>query len=906
MIELGARKPEAIRQIPLEIGYQLQRYQIERVLGESSFGITYLARDLNLDRLVAVREYLPSNIAVREGPVFVHPIRDDLDERYHSGLELFLAEARVLAKIDHPNIVRVLNVFVNHNTAYMVMLYEDAATLTEILKDRGTLSETELTAIMLPILDGLERVHRSGYLHRDINPSNILIRNDNTPVLIDFGSARLGTGEITSDSLSSACTALEQFYEKADQQGPWTDIYGMATTAYYAVAGVAPADALQRSQAVLHGAKDPLIAATQAGGGKYSPGFLRAIDHALNLNPVKRPQTIAVWRRALGGAPVSHVAPGSLDGPTINPALSANEPTLRGHYESADNEPDKPSRWAMVVPLLLGVGLGLAGLAYYVQQNVATDLVEDQQAATAPEELQNLRESEPAIADERTKPVPPASDLAKTQPTQDTAPAAAPTSAPAPAEEKVSDRVNVLLAEARTALDAGRLIEPSTDNAMDRYRAILTLQPGQVDAEIGLESIAKTLLEQARTSIGQARYEESAQLIEKAALVRPGLAEIEIVRNELVAQREDQEKREEQRREDDAMRSKRDQVVDRLVEDARKAMRRLQWTKAEEVLNKAAELAPAAEDVKDLRAQIAARQAQVTKESSDTAPAPAITPQDNARAAGYIAAARRAISNKQWRRAEIDLNKASELSPASDEVAALQLDLAQARLKTAEPSPAPAVEENKAGAPSATVAGTDTKPTGKLEETTVAETPAENREPEVEPRSPEVEREPAIEDQVANVRPGRRAARTVQKEAPDRVVMAEPSSPAAVNEEEPATSASSAGGLTTVSIRRASSNFDIVSPGETIQFSTEYYVGLPPDQTREWAEIQWILKRDGRKLGQEGSDSRKISGGANVATNEFTLPSYMKPGRYTVEHRVRVGDQTATARTYFTVTAAGQ
>src|SRR3954471_16791935 len=158
--------------------YRLHWYVLERVLGQGGFGITYLAHDTNLDRPVAIKEYLPTDVARRRSDASARPRTETQAERFAWGLERFLSEARTLARFDHPNIVRVLSVFELNSTAYMVMRFEEGETLAALLDHRHSLGEADLSRVLLPILDGLELVHNAGFIHRDIKPDNILIRSD--------------------------------------------------------------------------------------------------------------------------------------------------------------------------------------------------------------------------------------------------------------------------------------------------------------------------------------------------------------------------------------------------------------------------------------------------------------------------------------------------------------------------------------------------------------------------------------------------------------------------------------------------------------------------------------------------------------------------------------------------------
>jgi serine/threonine protein kinase len=287
----------------LPIGHRLHWYVLEGVLGQGGFGITYLARDSNLDRAVAIKEFLPADVALRDGQT-VRARTQSHQERYRGGLERFIDEARTLARFDHPHIVRVHSVFEANGTAYMVMRFEEGETLASLLERRGTLAEAELLRIVLPILDGLEAIHRAGFIHRDIKPDNIHIRSDGSPVLLDFGSARQSVGHAKSMTVLVApgYAPIEQYHGEAKAQGPWTDIYGLGATCYRAIAGEAPRDAIARTKGILGSSREILTPAASAGRGRYSEQLLAAVDHALQLHEADRPQHVGAWRSELVGS----------------------------------------------------------------------------------------------------------------------------------------------------------------------------------------------------------------------------------------------------------------------------------------------------------------------------------------------------------------------------------------------------------------------------------------------------------------------------------------------------------------------------------------------------------------------------------------------------------------------------
>ena len=282
----------------LKQGHKLLWYEIKEILGQGGFGITYLAHDLNLDNEVAIKEYLPVELAARDENGDVQPVSPAHRKKYYWGLDRFLTEARTLGKYKHPNIVRVRNVFEENNTAYMVMDYELGESLQEILGRRKTLSEEDLEGIIVPIIDGIRHVHASGFIHRDIKPANIFIRVDGEPVLLDFGSARQaieGQKQSLTSIFSRGYAPIEQYNTSEDTQGPWTDIYSLGATLYRAIVGVPPTDAVDRSAAISHTDNDNYVPAIEIGAGKYSTELLEGIDHALEFKQDDRPQSISEW-----------------------------------------------------------------------------------------------------------------------------------------------------------------------------------------------------------------------------------------------------------------------------------------------------------------------------------------------------------------------------------------------------------------------------------------------------------------------------------------------------------------------------------------------------------------------------------------------------------------------------------
>ena len=277
-------------------GHRLHEYELLRVLGFGGFGMTYLGFDHNLDKAFAIKEYLPDDIATRTRNNSVTPKASQFRGDFDWGLDRFLDEARTLARFDHHHIIKVHRFFEAHGTAYIVMEYAEGETLSESLNRKGTLTETELKAILNPILDGLEVVHNADFLHRDIKPGNIVIRDeDGLPVLLDFGAARQAIG-VKTRSITSIITPgyapIEQYSSRGDQ-GPWTDIYALGGVCYRTLTGQAPDDATDRLR------DDPLIPVSKQCSGQASQEFLSAVDWALAVDEDARPQSIGAWRTEL-------------------------------------------------------------------------------------------------------------------------------------------------------------------------------------------------------------------------------------------------------------------------------------------------------------------------------------------------------------------------------------------------------------------------------------------------------------------------------------------------------------------------------------------------------------------------------------------------------------------------------
>ncbi|WPL17985.1 Serine/threonine-protein kinase PrkC [Thiorhodovibrio winogradskyi] len=291
--------PRPLQALPLRTQLN-EQFVVGRVLGKpGGFGITYLAWDRILEATVAIKEYLPRELAMRaQDSRALHPHSQEESDLFRYGLEQFLAEARTLAKLDHPNLVRVRQFFEANGTAYLVTDYYQGCSLAEHLERQpgGKMSEPDALALMQPILDGLRAVHAKGFLHRDIKPQNIYLAQTDSgsvrPILLDFGAARQAMGDRSrslSVVISPGYAPFEQYHRKG-QQGPATDIYGAAAVLYRMLTGVAPPEATERM------AGDDLRPAADFGIDAAISG---ALTQALAIKMDERPASIGVFQQAL-------------------------------------------------------------------------------------------------------------------------------------------------------------------------------------------------------------------------------------------------------------------------------------------------------------------------------------------------------------------------------------------------------------------------------------------------------------------------------------------------------------------------------------------------------------------------------------------------------------------------------
>ena len=368
IVESGAANPDEVDFVALQPGQTIGRFTVVSVLGQGGFGITYRARDTQLGREVAIKEYLPTAIAIRQGGTTVLPRSTKVAEDFTWGRERFVAEGQTLASLHHaPGIVRVHDFLEINGTAYIVMELLHGETLEDRLKRQGTLTPAEVDRILWPLLDGLEQVHAAGFLHRDIKPANILLNAKGDPTLIDFGASRAamaGRSVAMTAVFTPGYAAGEQM--TSAKQGPWTDIYALSATLYHALAGKAPPNAFDR---MLDDECEKLAKLAPAGVPR---GLLAGIDAGLAVRASDRPQTIAGWRTLLsmaspGDDDATRLAPRTADtGATVVSRTPTQAPTVQpapAPAVDAAPAPPPPLGQKSKTPLYAGLAAALLLLA---------------------------------------------------------------------------------------------------------------------------------------------------------------------------------------------------------------------------------------------------------------------------------------------------------------------------------------------------------------------------------------------------------------------------------------------------------------------------------------------------------------------------------------------------------------
>jgi len=281
--------------IALQPGSHIGDLQINAILGVGASGITYMVTDPAIGTRFALKEYLPARLVTRRDDGLVVPVDEQSAPVFAQGLRLFLNEARIVAALDHPNVVKVLRYFEANGTAYFLMPYYKGQPLHRLLESRGVFNREEAKALMLPLMDALEYIHKEGVVHQDIKPGNVYMTEKGDPVLLDFGVAaadeelpRLGSEGYAAPEQSDAGAPI----------GPWTDIYGLAATLYRCVTGKIPVSASARRQALADGEADPLIPFGELAPAGLYGGLTDAVELGLKVPWQERPGEVGAWKKS--------------------------------------------------------------------------------------------------------------------------------------------------------------------------------------------------------------------------------------------------------------------------------------------------------------------------------------------------------------------------------------------------------------------------------------------------------------------------------------------------------------------------------------------------------------------------------------------------------------------------------
>ena len=528
-------------------GTRFEEYRLDSVLGAGGFGITYRAYDAHLDKFVAIKEYLPVEFATRTEASTVVPHSNADAQDYHWGLTRFLDEARTLAWFDHTHLNRVHRFFESNGTAYMVLEYIQGETLADRLSREPYLEEADLQRLLDEVLSGLAVMHEAGYVHRDIKPGNLMLREeDGSAVVLDFGAARQAVGQrskpITS-ILTPGYAPVEQYDGKVDRVGPWTDIYALGMVAYRCISGMGDSelpDAVARMLANNRG-EAVLLPAVEAGKGKYKAKLLEAIDWAMAVDEEDRPQSVDAWRQALAG--------GSRRKSPTKSVRKLSTPPTRGTTTERAGPSWSAIALTMVIIALLGVGGWWGWQSYpelFGKGGADTPAVSEQEVpAEVPREIPQEAETEQtgeALAGAEDTPPP---DKAEAEHPASKEPALSPEEA----------EVGRLLAAAEADLKARRLTSPAGNNAWDRYQRVLEIDPTNPEAINGIGRVIEGYMELFGAALEQEDLDKAAGYLAKIRELHPDspvleegeqrLAAARQVRADRIAQQERQRQAEE-------------------------------------------------------------------------------------------------------------------------------------------------------------------------------------------------------------------------------------------------------------------------------------------------------------------------------------------------------------------------
>ncbi|MGH8644829.1 MAG: protein kinase domain-containing protein [Gammaproteobacteria bacterium] len=545
---------------------QIGVYEIKAVLSADPFGITYRGWNSHLNAPVTLQEYFPADLVVRqEDRHTVGPRSESEGVAYEAGLASFLEQGKGLAQIEHHSLVRVHNVLEANGTAYLIMDHEDGIPLPRHCDPPASLTEVELKAILLALLEALQKAHESGVVHWDIHPDTIRIRSDGRPVLIGFATARLATassGGLRQRELRAGYAPAEQ-YNWGNRPGPATDLYALGATMYRCITHAEPVPAPDRVSALRNGQPDPL--GFQVGSLPYGEGLLKAVEWLLGPQLKDRPQSASEVLAPLKAQPEETQA---------TEKSRQQDETRHPRDMSSAMASSRANPW-------ISAGIGVAALTalsfWYFQlleegpETVALDeaspLLTDQdksgpstkppkKGAKAPVEIKTPPPKEVAISsqppskseslqtrirDARGKPVADSAttpnagtDLARQSPPNSIADSQPDRQATATTVVS-EDTIKRHLAAAEEDVAALRLTTPAGDNAYQHYQAVLAIAPRHTQAREGIERIVDQYVWLIRKAVQEGRLDRARVYLNRAEAVSPSAPSLRSLREELAA-----------------------------------------------------------------------------------------------------------------------------------------------------------------------------------------------------------------------------------------------------------------------------------------------------------------------------------------------------------------------------------
>jgi formylglycine-generating enzyme required for sulfatase activity/serine/threonine protein kinase len=365
----------------LQPGSRVGDLQINAILGTGAFGVTYLVTDPAIGTRFALKEFLPHGLVVRSEDGTVQPRNEVSKQVFADGLKQFLTEARIVAALDHPHVVKVLRYFEANGTAYFLMPYYQGQPLNKLLEKGSTFDRDQARSLMLPLMDALEYIHGEGVVHQDIKPANIYMTGSGDPVLLDFGvAAAVRTKTALDPKLGSAGYAAPEQHSGGDSPRPGTDIYGLAATIYRCVTGKIPVAAKDRLAALAAGEADPLQPFPELAPATAYGGLTDAVDVGLKLAPQERPANVRTWKKSFSSLDWHH---------------SIVVGARAGDYETERKEWLPTVLLGVFIAVMLGIGVFLLTDAPEQEQSAETTSGADTGSPAEPGRGMRVPEPEP-------------------------------------------------------------------------------------------------------------------------------------------------------------------------------------------------------------------------------------------------------------------------------------------------------------------------------------------------------------------------------------------------------------------------------------------------------------------------------------------------------------------------------